>query len=412
MARNNDYEGVSEGDVPVAGGKAPKRPAPLSPRIKPADTSPKPEPVNNNTSVEQQLNAERQGAPAPVPVAPPPQRFEQAEKNLVDFMGNVKGMQTPTLNTNVQPITVPTMGAVQMGAAPTVQLPGQGPQTAQVGPTQVNSQFRDVQGNLVNALQAQAFAPQGSPEYQSLAQLQLQQGMDKGIAASQAQLASQRGGFDPAAFRNAQQSQQEMVAQTQMASAQTAAQEQYQQQQIALQRGQLQLGQQELAANVVGQARQGDFSQADLQQQAAIKQAELAQSSFLADYQAKVQAGQTDAQIASQFGLSLADLQQKRETANFTAQVNAFSQAQNINADLSKAFFSGQMQMEELKQRIYLDALKTGLSIEEARLKALQAERAFGIEDAKLNVERNKANNASMGGILGAVGTAAAAIFS
>ena len=337
----------------------------------------------------------------------------------------------PTLDTNPQAWTAPSLAAASIGPAPTVKQIA-GPSTAQIGPAaqiggagqianvtlgaaptiagpqniqagsiagvalgatpqmqaasvqgaQVNNQFRDAQGNIINQLQQQAFANPNGPNYQSLAQLQLQQGLEKGIAASQAQLASQRGGFDPAAFRQAQQSQQEMVAQTQMAAAQTAAQEQLQQEQLSIQRGQNQIKQQEVLAGLAGSARGADVSVAALAQDASLANAKFQQDASGQNAQLSQQSNLTQAQLDQERQLTQARLNQEAATRNAElGQAAGFKQADVTQArDLAQGQISQQTAVTsaQLDQQARTDQARL---IQEQQIKQAELAQASFLAD-------------------------------
>lgn len=143
-----------------------------------------------------------------------------------------------------------------------------------------SNEFRTDQGQLIQALQAQA-AGQGP----SLAAEQLRQGQQANVAAQMAALASARGGANPAMARQTMQSAQQIQAQTARDAALARIQEQMNAQQ--------QLG------GVLQQARTGDIQTAEQAQNLAIQQANLGQQ--YQDLKAKYTAMGIDQQRADQY---------------------------------------------------------------------------------------------------------------
>ena len=192
------------------------------------------------------------------------------------------------------PVTAPTYNPNAV-TAPTIQAANFNPTQQFVDPTQ-QAQFRQAQMGLMNQLQTQAAG--GGP---SLAGEQLRMGNEQAIAAQQAAMASQRGGFNPALAR---QSQQQM-AQIQGGEAAKAAQLRMQEQ----------LNAQQALGQLAGQGRGQDIGLATTNAQ--LGQANQQLGADLAMQQAGLQ-GQADIS-AMQGGVDIAALELQAAQGNQNA---------------------------------------------------------------------------------------------
>lgn len=224
-------------------------------------------------------------------------------------------------------------------------------------------QFRDFQTNLASQLAAQA-AGQGP----SLAAMQLKQGQEANLAATMAQLASQRGGANPAMARATMQTAAEIQGKAAQEAAQARLAEQLQAQQV--------LGQ------VAGQGRAADVEIA--QQQAALNQ-QVALAKYQGDLQLAVEQGKLDQQTAM-------------------ALFNEANQNARLNAQLAQQFQALQAQYAAMG----LDADKANqlaaLEIEKMKQGAVQA------QNAQI-ASSHAAKTGLMGNVLSAAGTVAGAYF-
>ena len=250
---------------------------------------------------------------------------------------SLKDIPDPTSPAN---ITAPTM----TGTAASVRGPGtfQGAEIAKVGGPKgalINmsqqGQFRDQQAALAKQL-----AMQASGQGPSLAVNALKQGQEANLAATMAQLNSQRGGANPAMARATMQT----AAEIQGKAAQEAADARLKEQ----------LGAQGLLAQVAGQGREGDITlatkQADLQQQVALEK-------YKGDLQLAVEQGRIDQQTA------MSMFEQANQNARQDATLNA--QFQSLQAQYAQMGMSAQ----EANQRAFLE-------IERMKQGAIQAQNA------------------------------------
>lgn len=224
-------------------------------------------------------------------------------------------------------------------------------------------QFRDYQAGLASQLagQAQGIGP-------SLAVNTLRQGQEANLAATMAQLNSQRGGGNPAMARATMQTASEIQGKAAMEAADARLKEQMQAQSL--------LGQ------VAGQGRQGDIQlateQAQMQQQAAMEK-------YKGDLQLAVEQGRIDQQTAMTMF----------EQANQNARQDANLKAQF--AELQAKYAGMGMDAQKANQM-------AALEIQRMKSAALQAQNAQSMAAAN-------ANKAMFGQILGAAGTVAGAVY-
>lgn len=236
---------------------------------------------------------------------------------------SLKDIPDPTAPAN---ITAPTM----TGTAATVRGPGSftgatiggvtGPKGALINMAQ-QGQFRDQQ----TALAAQ-LAQQASGQGPSLAVNALKQGQEANLAATMAQLNSQRGGANPAMARATMQT----AAEIQGKAAQEAADARLKEQ----------LGAQGLLAQVAGEGRSGDITlatkQAEMQQQVALEK-------YKGDLQLAVEQGKIDQQTA------ISMFEQANQNARADADLNSKFQA------LAAEYARMGMNAQEANQRAFLE---------------------------------------------------------
>lgn len=222
--------------------------------------------------------------------------------NAVDILGNQ--LNDPNLSRQLE-----QQNAYQVGAAPTTGYQAQNAQAANINASGAQP-YANAQQGLLGALQAQA-AGAGGP---TLAQNQLQSGLNATLASQLSAQAAQRGLNPGQQQSNIQNQAAQAAAQAAGASAQTRAQEQM--------NSQGQLGQ--LTGQGVNQAAQ----QAQLTQQAALanQAAQNTQSQFGSNQQQQNwQFGQgIGAQQQSQYNQALYDTsatQQKQNNQNLNTAV-------------------------------------------------------------------------------------------
>lgn len=271
------------------------------------------------------------------------------------------------------------------------------------------------QSALLQALQQQA-AGQGP----SLATGQFQQAQDSALAASLAQQASLRGGFDPAAARQIRQSAADLQAQAARDAAQARIQEQLAaREQLAgvagtMETQGLEAAQQELTAR--GQdvtQRQQDIGmstqEAQLAQQAKELgvTAETARAGAARDVAtieadlAKTSANLQDKAFESQFQADLevalknADLDQVVNSAEFKAETDlAMKQAAAVTGALETAYNGDMLAMREDVEdynALVAEAMRTGMGMDAARS---EFERALIAEGKEARLAQIIADNA------------------
>jgi hypothetical protein len=277
----------------------------------------------------------------------------------------LKDIPDPTAPAN---ITAPTMAPGTSAA--TVRGPGSfqgatiggvtGPKGALIDMSQ-QGQFRDQQQALAKQL-----AMQASGQGPSLAVNALKQGQEANLAATMAQLNSQRGGANPAMARATMQT----AAEIQGKAAQEAADARLKEQ----------LGAQGLLAQVSGEGRSGDITlatkQADLKQQVALEK-------YKGDLQLAVEQGRIDQQTA------MSMFEQANQNARQDATLNA--QFQALQAQYAQMGMSAQ----EANQRAFLE-------IEKMKQGAVMAAN-------QQTLGQDAANKQMFGNILGAGATLGAA---
>lgn len=192
--------------------------------------------------------------------------------------------------------------AAQIGQLPGMERTQIGAVTpAQAAQIQAGGNFNQAmaaQSGLLGQLQAQA-----SGQAPSIADMQMQKGMEANLAATRASLASARGGTNPLLARQTMQTSADIQAKT----AQDAAMAKLQEQMAA----------QNQLATVSGQARVQSFEE-------AAQQAQLQQQANLANMQSNLQRaiaqGQLTAQEASQIYQS--ETQKAMQNAQYQQQAN------------------------------------------------------------------------------------------
>ena len=236
----------------------------------------------------------------------------------------------------------PSMQAANVGQAQTAQA-------AQIAMAP-QSQFRNTQMGLMQALQAQA-AGRGP----SVAQSQLQAATDRNIAQAMALQASQRGATAGQGLRNVMQA--------------TAGANQQAARQAAEIRVQEQLAAQSALAGLSEAGRAQDIGLA--QAQAGLQQ----------------QAGLANQEAINQFRIQQALLQQQAGQANLDARL----QQTGLNDAQSRFFNQGLMQMEDADRQAVMD------------LEKLKVQQALGIVNA--NQQGYAAASQARGGLLGNIGS-------
>jgi len=273
-------------------------------------------------------------------------------KNVTDAISGLNpfrkpdlpGVDAPTAPKDVT-FNRPDLEKVQVGRTPAATA-GQINFTPQQVQANISEDFRNAQMGLMQQLQLQA-AGQGP----SVAQNQLQQGMEANIAAQQAALAGTRGGAMGQAgmARNVAQQGAQIQAQTNQQAANLRLQEQ--------------LGAQQNLAGLSQQARQGDiqtgFGQADLAQQYQNLSANVAGQ----------QAGfDTQTNIANMGVASAENIQQSMRDQDYNGMQIQLSQLEMLAAQGNQ---NAAIQLQELAQTGQLGQMKADLAAWQTQQKQL-----------------------------------------
>ena len=249
---------------------------------------------------------------------------------------------------------------------------------AQVGNADTQ-QSRDFQLQALSMAQ-QAAAGQGP----SVAGLQQAQGFDQAMQAQLAMAAQARGGFNPAAMRNAQNQGAMLQAQAASQGGILRAQE------MAQARGDLMTG----ATNFRGQ----DIGLAQAQ-------AQLAQQATLANQATTLQASQADQSVFLQ--AAMANQQTTTQAAMAQAQMNQQASATNSTNDLQAA---------QMRDGMVQQFMNAGLTAGQAKLQAetkmmeVEQQRQNAIAAAKQAMQAAVIKGASSAAAMGATGGASAAM--
>lgn len=243
---------------------------------------------------------------------------------------SLKDVPDPTGPANVrEPVMAPGGPAIVRGPG-TFQGASIGgvkdPKAAMIDQSK-QAEFRDFQGNLASQL-----AQQASGVGPSVSGNMLKQGQEANLAATMAQLNSQRGGANPAMARATMQT----AAEIQGKAAQEAATARLQEQTAA----------QGLLSQVAGAGRQQDIG-------LATEQAQMQQQAALAKYQGDLQIAVQQGQIDQQTAMSMFDQanQNARQDAGLAAQFQQLqAQYASMGMDAQKANQMAALEIERMKQ--------------------------------------------------------------
>lgn len=273
-----------------------------------------------------------------------------------------------------------------------------------VGPAQVYNPGEGAQ--YMSSLAAQ-LAAQARGEGPSVASQTAQANREAALAASLAQQASLRGGFDPAAARQIRQSAADLQAQTARDEMTARMQEQLNAQralgnvsQAIEQTGQV-AGEQQLAST----GQQIDQRQIESAESIARAEADLKNKGYDIEME-KFQASLQDTQFAREAELELeqnlkqADLDSIANSANFSAMVNlAMAQADATTGALQTAYSGNTAAMrEDINDfnNLVADAMRQGMSIEAAKQQFERELIAEGKEESLAKIMAENAYRASM----------------
>lgn len=177
---------------------------------------------------------------------------------------------------------------------------------AQAAQIQAGGNFNQAmaaQSGLLGQLQAQS-----TGQAPSIADMQMQRGMEANLAAQQAALASARGGLNPLMARQTLQTSADIQAKTAQDAAMARLQEQMAaQQQLATVSGQARTQSFEEAAQQAQMQQQANLANMQANLQRAIAQGQITASEASQMYQAEVQRSMQNAQFQQQAGMQNAN---------------------------------------------------------------------------------------------------------